>query len=100
MPYISRPYFASLDALKQRTLAAAHTSFGWHPETHDGLLVPNSDRYSGTYVSGVQGYGKSRLMQNLIVADMNAGHGVIVIDAHGDLLINCLSQVPGSRLRG
>src|SRR5258707_10800165 len=91
---------ASLSIDKRRSLVSAHSNIGYHPETHDELYVPNIDRYSGTYVLGVQGYGKSGLLQNLIAADMNTGHAVIVIDPHGDLLINCLSQVPPSRLGG
>src|SRR5258708_21057589 len=89
---------ASLSIDKRRSLVSAHSNIGYHPETHDELYVPNIDRYSGTYVLGVQGIGKSGLLQNRIAADMNAGHAVIVIDAHGDLLINCLSHVPAIRL--
>src|SRR5205823_3805549 len=64
----------------------------------DGLLLPNTDRYAGTYVLGVQGTGKSGLLQNLITSDMQAGHSVIVIDPHGDLIQHCLAQVPDHRI--
>jgi hypothetical protein len=89
--FYSRHHVASLDA-------ANHTSIGYHPETYDELLVPNIDRYSGTYVLGVQGSGKSGLLQNNITADMHNGHAVIVIDPHGDLVKDCLSHVPTHRL--
>jgi hypothetical protein len=36
--------------------------------------------------------------KNLISADMQSGHAVIVIDPHGDLVKDCLSHVPANRL--
>src|SRR6266852_1246501 len=90
---------AGLSVEQRRVLDSTHTSVGYHPETHDELYVPNIDRYSGSYVLGVQGYGKSGLLQNLIEADMQSGHAVIVIDPHGDLTLACLSHVPTHRLQ-
>ena len=97
MPYISRPYLAQLNFLQYHSLASSHVKVGWHPETQDELYVPNVDRYAGTYILGVQGAGKSGLLQNLIKADMDAGHAIIVIDPHGDLIANCLHAVPETR---
>jgi hypothetical protein len=94
MPFRSRPYLASLDANKLRSL----NSIGYHPETYDELHIPHIDRYSGTYVLGVQGTGKSGLLQNNITADMQSGHAVIVIDPHGDLTLACLNHVPPERI--
>lgn len=101
MPFISPPYMAGLDADRRRSLA----SIGYHPETHDELFIPNLDRYPGMYMLGVQGSGKSALLQNLVTADIQAGtadiqagNAVIVIDPHGDLVTACLSHVPAQRL--
>ena len=102
MPLYSRPYLTHLsmfDPNKCRSLASQHANFGWHPETQDQLLIPNADRYAGTYILGVQGSGKSGLLQNLILADMLAGQAVIVIDHHGDLVKACLNHVPQDRLQ-
>ena len=92
MPFTARPGLASVDVTK-------FSSLGYHPDTQDFLLVPHTDRYAGTYVLGVQGSGKSGLLQNLIRADMQFGHAVIVIDPHSDLIKNCLSHVPEERLK-
>lgn len=93
MPFVSSAYLK-----EHRTLPNSHTLFGYHPETQDKLYIPESDLYAGTYVFGVQGSGKSRLLQNRITADMQAGQAVIVIDAHGDLTQACIGQVPDNRL--
>lgn len=66
MPYLSLPYIASLDIHTQRSLVQTHTSIGYHPETHDELLIPDVDRYSGMYISGMPGSGKSGLLENMI----------------------------------
>ena len=99
MPFVSQPYMARLSADKQRSHASAHVSIGYHPETSDNLHIPQDDRYAGMYVLGVQGSGKSGLLQNMIHADMEKGHAVIVIDPHGDLTQSCLNQVPAERIQ-
>ena len=86
MPFYSRPYLASHDV--------TIPSIGYHPETQDELCIPDIDRFSGTYVLGVQGSGKSGLLQNMIRLDMFSGRSVIVIDNHGDLIQHCLSVIP------
>jgi hypothetical protein len=88
MPFVAPSY-----AKNQRMV-----SLGYQPQTGDHLLIPNIDRYSGTYILGVQGSGKSGLLQNLIAKDMQNGHAVIEIDAHGDLTSAVISQVPAERL--
>src|SRR6266567_6956635 len=86
MPFYSRPYLASHDV--------TIPSIGYHPETQDELCIPDIDRSSGMYALGVQGSGKSGLLQNMIRLDMFSGRSVIVIDNHGDLIQHCLSVIP------
>ncbi len=69
-------------------------AFGYHPETEDDLFVSNVDRQSGTYVVGVQGSGKSGLIQNLIGHDISNDQAVIVLDPHGDLIDDCIARLP------
>jgi len=47
-------------------------------------LSANCRKYH-TYVVGLTGRGKSKLLQNLLVQDILAGRGCAVIDPHGDL---------------
>ena len=49
------------------------------------------------YIIGKSGSGKSVYQASLIKQDIEAGHGVCVIDPHGDLVDECLEYVPKNR---
>jgi len=49
------------------------------------------------HVIGGSGKGKSNLLGTLIVQDMEAGLGVVVIDPKGDLIADVLDRVPPQR---
>lgn len=57
------------------------------------------DRMRHTYVVGRTGTGKSTLLQNLALQDIEAGRGVGVIDPHGDLVEAILERIPSHRLQ-
>lgn len=71
---------------------------GYRPETREPLYLADADRFSGTYIIGVQGSGKSGEIQNMAHADIEAGNAVIVIDPHGDLVDDVIAQLPASRI--
>ena len=49
-------------------------------------------------VCGATGAGKSRLITSVVAADVEAGHGVTVIDPHGELVAGFLANhIPKSR---
>ncbi len=50
------------------------------------------------YLIGQTGTGKSTLLCNLLHADIVAGHGVTLVDPHGDLTEQVLGLVPEERL--
>ncbi len=56
------------------------------------------DRRRHLYIIGKTGSGKSEFIQNLVAQDIADGHGVAVIDPHGDLADNCLALVPKDRI--
>jgi hypothetical protein len=49
------------------------------------------------HVIGPTGTGKSTLLANLIVQDIAAGRGVVLIEPKGDLVADVLARVPESR---
>jgi len=49
------------------------------------------------YVIGQTGTGKSTLLKNMVIQDLRYGHGVAVIDPHGELVEDILNFVPRSR---
>lgn len=60
------------------------------------LLTPQQ-RTTHTYVIGQPGTGKSRALESWALQDIEAGHGVAVVDPHGDLfqhLVAHLSSKP------
>jgi len=55
-------------------------------------LTP-TDRTTHTHVIGQPGTGKSRALESWVMQDIIAGHGVGVVDPHGDLFTNLVMRV-------
>ena len=64
---------------------------GRHPVA---LAVPDA-RYH-LHVMGATGSGKSTLLTNLVLGDVDAGRGVVVIDPKGDLIGDLCDRLPES----
>lgn len=62
------------------------------------FALPPHDRRHHLYVVGKSGTGKTTLLRNLILQDIAAGHGVGVVDPHGDLASDVLDHVPRNRI--
>ena len=92
--WLSQAQVASLSQEAYGQLLANYFQLGTNHETYNGFLVSMSDRYAGMYVLGVQGVGKSGFLENLILQDILNNLAVIVIDPHGDLIQNCIAQLP------
>jgi len=56
------------------------------------------DRRRHMYVVGKTGMGKSVMLENMINSDIKAGHGVAVVDPHGDLVHKIVDFIPSSRI--
>ncbi|MFA6426934.1 MAG: type IV secretion system DNA-binding domain-containing protein [Candidatus Magasanikbacteria bacterium] len=59
--------------------------------------MKDADRRRHLYVMGKSGGGKSVFIQGLAVQDIQAGHGVCVVDPHGDFAEYVLQHVPKER---
>ncbi len=55
------------------------------------------DRRRHSYIIGKTGTGKSELLKEMIKQDIRAGHGVCVIDPHGDLVDDIIKYIPAER---
>ncbi len=62
------------------------------------VYLTDDDRRRHVYVVGQTGTGKSTLLGNLMIEDIQNGKGVAIIDPHGDLVENALGFVPKERL--
>lgn len=63
------------------------------------VYLSGADRSQHTYVVGQTGVGKTTLLKAMILADIQAGNGLAVIDPHGDLFQEILEQIPPHRLK-
>ncbi len=61
--------------------------------------IKEKDRTRHTYVIGKTGMGKSTLLENMIIQDVNNGEGVCVIDPHGSLAEKLLDHIPENRVK-
>jgi energy-coupling factor transporter ATP-binding protein EcfA2 len=68
---------------------------GWGDPQPFGISA--SDQRQHIYIIGKTGSGKTTLLRNLIIQHIPLGHGVGVIDPHGDLAEELLSHIPPKR---
>lgn len=61
--------------------------------------IKDKDRAGHMYILGKTGTGKSTLIQNMAVSDIRRGHGMALIDPHGDLTEAILNLIPKRRVK-
>ncbi len=62
------------------------------------VRMTDDDRRRHLYIIGQTGTGKSRLMLNMAIQDMQQGKGCCIIDPHGELIDDMLQRVPKERI--
>ena len=65
--------------------------------TQKDIYVTPEDRLRHFYIIGQTGTGKTTLMKNMIIQDIEAGNGVCMIDPHGTDIEDVLGAVPPER---
>lgn len=68
-----------------------------HRGEDKNIYISPEDRMRHFYVIGQTGTGKTTLLKNMIVQDIQAGNGVCFIDPHGSDVMEILANVPPSR---
>ncbi len=70
--------------------------------SYRGIMTPvwmkSLDRTRHMYIIGKSGSGKSQLIASLALQDIRAGHGVAVVEPHGDLIEQILANIPRERI--
>ncbi|PIR76586.1 MAG: hypothetical protein COU32_01270 [Candidatus Magasanikbacteria bacterium CG10_big_fil_rev_8_21_14_0_10_42_10] len=61
------------------------------------VFLGEADRRRHLYIIGKSGTGKSVTIANLAKQDIENGHGVCIVDPHGDLVEDLLKHVPKHR---
>ena len=60
--------------------------------------IKTDDRRRHMYLIGKTGMGKTNLLENLVIQDIQKGHGVAYIDPHGDTAEKLLKAIPADRI--
>ncbi|TKJ35677.1 MAG: hypothetical protein CEE38_13770 [Planctomycetes bacterium B3_Pla] len=60
--------------------------------------IKEKNRRGHIYIIGKTGTGKSTLIENMVISDIEAGNGCALIDPHGDLAESVLDHVPKRRI--
>lgn len=66
-------------------------------DSSDVALSPEGRR-QGIYILGINGTGKSNLLLDIALQDIQAGDGLCLMDPHGDLIESVLERVPPHRV--
>ena len=61
--------------------------------------IKEDDRRRHMYLIGKTGMGKSTILENMIIDDIRAGHGVAIVDPHGDLAEKIIQFIPDDRVK-
>ncbi|MCE9643922.1 type IV secretory system conjugative DNA transfer family protein [Candidatus Parcubacteria bacterium] len=68
-----------------------------HRATDTKVILGKEDRLRHFYAIGQTGTGKSTLLKNMIIQDIQNGDGVCMIDPHGSDLVDILAAIPKER---
>jgi energy-coupling factor transporter ATP-binding protein EcfA2 len=60
--------------------------------------IKDKDRLGHIYVIGKTGVGKSTLLLNMAISDIENGKGLCIIDPHGDIAESILDHMPQERI--
>jgi hypothetical protein len=74
-----------------------HVFLGTREKDGSTVTLESAARTKHTAIFGKTGVGKTTLLKNMAVADLQAGAGLTVIDPHGSLISDLLDCIPRSR---
>jgi hypothetical protein len=69
------------------------SKLGTDIQTGSSVELPKASRVQGLYIIGANGTGKSTLIENLIIQDIDQELGLCLLDPHGDLIKAILSRM-------
>jgi len=60
--------------------------------------IKTDDRRRHMYVIGKTGMGKTTMLENMVLQDIYKGHGIGVVDPHGDFAEKIIDYIPQNRI--
>lgn len=101
-PLVSPKYIETHKKSKEVPYTAVGHKYILGNNIHNGNIeiasLSISQRLRHIHIIGATGTGKSTLLTNLIIQDMNNGLGFSLIDPHGDLVESVISYIPENRV--
>lgn len=98
----SKKLFTASRRTTETPAIALEKAFVLGNNNHNGVTERVSfgleDRLKHTHIIGATGTGKSTLIANLVLQDIEQGFGLVLFDPHGDLVDDLLSLIPENRL--
>ena len=67
--------------------------------TNKPFGIKDGDRLGHIYCIGKTGVGKSTLLENMAISDIEKGKGLCIIDPHGDIAEDILNYIPVDRIK-
>lgn len=86
---------ADLGTMNDEPIIQIGTHEQWGQQLPFGLSAADARQH--VYLIGKTGSGKTTLLRNMIIQHIAAGHGVGLIDPHGDLAEELLNHIPPRR---
>jgi CxxC-x17-CxxC domain-containing protein len=80
---------------QEQVTALARTNFR---NEYRKFGIKTDDRRRHVYLIGKTGMGKSTVLENMIIQDIQNGKGLAVVDPHGDLVEKVIDFVPSNRI--
>lgn len=103
VPLVSQKYIDITQKTKQVPEFATANEYVLGDNIHQGSIASASlnitQRLRHIHIIGATGTGKSTLLTNLIIQDIQQGHGLALIDPHGDLIEATMSYIPENRIK-
>lgn len=84
------------ESLKGGRLLMGHNHYMGKPVP---VFVPEGITNEHMYFIGKPGVGKSTILENLILQEVEQGRGVALIEPHGDLTWSVLKRIPKNRIK-
>ncbi len=100
---VSKKLLGATRKTKDIPAIAKSKAFALGENKHNGITTNVTfsieDRLKHTHIIGATGTGKSTLIANLMLQDIQQGFGLVLFDPHGDLVEDVISVIPAERLQ-
>src|SRR5262245_35123408 len=73
-------------------IALGQAANQFQPSRTESVSLTGEQRLKSVYLLGGTGSGKTKLIEGMVLQDIEQGHGLTVIDPHGDLTQNILGH--------